>query len=196
MGRKKPQLVSDVEPQLEHILPALRPLAIAMDSIEPDPKNLRKHEAESIRAIAKSLSDFGQVKPIVIHPETRIIIAGNGTYAAGKELGWTHIAAVIFDDAQKARAFALADNRTAELSTWDQMELTLYLRETIPLDESFADALQLADLLEKEPVVIEPDPSPKTIVFQVVVECKNERDQKRLFERMQAENRKCRLLTE
>jgi hypothetical protein len=46
--------------------------------------------------------------------------AGNGTLAAAKSLGWTHIAAVfVDDDAATAAAYGVADNRVGEFSEWD-----------------------------------------------------------------------------
>jgi len=45
-------------------------------------------------------------------------------------LGWTEIAAIEFEgSAEEARAFALADNRTAELAEWDADTLAAELRE-------------------------------------------------------------------
>jgi DNA modification methylase len=48
------------------------------------------------------------------------VIAGNGTLEAAKQLGWTHINAVVteLDDLGKM-AFALADNKTSDLSEFD-----------------------------------------------------------------------------
>ena len=49
-----------------------------------------------------------------------IVRAGNGQMMAAKRLGWTHIAAVIVEENDKdAIAFAIRDNRTAELAEWD-----------------------------------------------------------------------------
>jgi hypothetical protein len=39
------------------------------------------------------------------------------------------------------------------------------------------------------------DGPPLAAIFQIVVECKSERDQRRVYERMTAEGRKCRVLT-
>ena len=84
-----------------------------------DPINARKHPTKNIEAIKGSLAKFGQQKPIVIN-DKNIVIAGNGTLAAAKELGWKNINCVISDlDDLNQMAFALADNRTSELAEWD-----------------------------------------------------------------------------
>lgn len=100
-----------------------RPIA----DFKPDPHNARQHSAINLEAIRESLHVFGQVKPIVALDDGTVI-AGNGTLTAAKMLGWTHLAAVIFPDVEKAKAFAIADNRTAELATWDQTVLADALR--------------------------------------------------------------------
>ncbi len=88
-------------------------------SLVPDPNNARGHE-RGIPELAASLTAFGQRKPVVVWGDN-VAIAGNGLLEAATSLGWTHIAIsrVPSDwDYDKARAFALADNRTAELSEW------------------------------------------------------------------------------
>jgi ParB-like chromosome segregation protein Spo0J len=97
-----------------------------------DPNNARKHSEKNLRAIAASLEKFGQRKPIVVH--RGVVIAGNGTVEAAKSLGWTDISiAAVPDewDADTAKAYALADNRSAELAEWDESELAKQLLELV-----------------------------------------------------------------
>ena len=89
--------------------------------LTPDPQNARQHDDKNVKAIMGSLKEFGQRKPIVI-TESGVIVAGNGTVQAAKRLGWTDIEAVRVPadwTPDQVKAFALADNRTAELATWD-----------------------------------------------------------------------------
>jgi ParB-like chromosome segregation protein Spo0J len=89
--------------------------------LTPDPQNARQHDDKNLKAIMGSLKEFGQRKPIVI-TESGVIVAGNGTVQAAKRLGWTDIEAVRVPadwTQDQVKAFALADNRTAELATWD-----------------------------------------------------------------------------
>lgn len=95
--------------------------------LRPDPKNARIHSARNLAAIKASLETFGQQKPIVIKKSGEVI-AGSGTLAAATELGWDSLDVVVFTGtAKQAKAFAIADNRTAELAGWDleQLEETL-----------------------------------------------------------------------
>jgi site-specific DNA-methyltransferase (adenine-specific) len=129
-----------------------------------DPRNARKHDGKNLQAIAESLKQFGQRKPIVVWGET--VVAGNGTLVAAKSLGWTEITvARVPDDWDKDRvmAYALADNRSAELAEWDEQVLTEQLKE-LELAEWDVEALgfdatvePLADVVEDEiPDQVEP----------------------------------------
>lgn len=91
---------------------------VRIDSLTLDPHNARSHE-EGIPELVASLETFGQQKPIVVWHDT--VIAGNGLCEAAKMIGWETIAIVRTPDEwdlPKAQAFSLADNRTAELSSW------------------------------------------------------------------------------
>jgi DNA modification methylase len=125
--------------------------------LTPDPQNARQHDDKNLKAIMGSLKEFGQRKPIVI-TEAGTIVAGNGTVEAAKRLGWTDIEVVKvpgdWTDAQ-VKAFAIADNRTAELANWNQEVLTSQLLELEAegweLAEFGFEAFQLPD--EDKPII-------------------------------------------
>jgi hypothetical protein len=94
-----------------------------LSDLQLDPANVRKHDGANIDAIKASLTKFGQQKPIVVN-EDGIVIAGNGTLRAAQALGWTHIDTVTTPlQGSDATAYAIADNRTAELAQWDDPAL-------------------------------------------------------------------------
>jgi ParB-like chromosome segregation protein Spo0J len=96
-----------------------------------DPSNARKHSDANLAAIAESLKQFGQRKPIVI-TEDNVIVAGNGTVEAARLLGLTDVDVVRVPkdwSADQVKAFALADNRTAELAEWNEEILASQLIE-------------------------------------------------------------------
>lgn len=114
------------------INPKLQPFLVEVGSLRPDPKNARKHGSKNLRTIADLLIDVGQ-QVLLVCDESGKIIKGNGTYRAATELlGWTQIAAVVFDqDARAARRFGLGDNRAAELAEWEYEELADLVREAL-----------------------------------------------------------------
>lgn len=108
----------------------LRKLAKPLASIVVDPLNAKLHDERSIDAIAASFKRFGQRKPIVVQKRGMICRAGNGAVLAARKLGWKTIAAVIVDeDSTEATAYALADNRSSELSYWDAAALARSIHE-------------------------------------------------------------------
>lgn len=101
---------------------------VPLDSVTRDPNNTREHGKRSIEGIAKSLKRFGQQKPIVVDRENRII-AGNGTHEALESLGETEvlIARTSLEELE-ALGYGIADNRTTELSRWDNEELSIAMK--------------------------------------------------------------------
>lgn len=111
-------------PDLSHIHADLRALAVPLDSLVLDPENARVHNVRNLAAIAESLKRFGFRAPIVVQRAGMIVRAGNGRCAAALQLGWTHVPALLVDDtSQNAILYALSDNRTAELASWDDARL-------------------------------------------------------------------------
>jgi 16S rRNA G966 N2-methylase RsmD len=109
----------------------LRIETVEIASLTFDPSNARKHDGKNLEAIAGSLKLFGQRKPIVVTPDN-IVVAGNGTLEAAKTLGWSEIVIArtpIGWTWDQIKAFALADNRTAELAEWDDKILADQLLE-------------------------------------------------------------------
>lgn len=104
---------------------------LQISEIKFDPQNARVHDQKNLEAIQGSLEKFGQRKPIVISNDG-FIVAGNGTVEAALLMGWTEIEAVTVPkewDSDTIKAFALADNRTAELATWDKEVMANQLLE-------------------------------------------------------------------
>ena len=100
---------------------------VPVKSLTMDPSNVRTHDDKNLRAIKASLSRFGQQKPIVVDANG-VVVAGNGTLAAADALGWAEISTVSTElNGAEAIAYAIADNRTAELADWDDESLAKQL---------------------------------------------------------------------
>ena len=138
-----------------------------------DPANVRKHGEKNLGAIKSSLLRFGQQKPIVVDAKG-IVRAGNGTLAALKALGWKEVRIVRSTlEGSEATAYAIADNRTAELAEWDDDALSQTLaalqieNEDLALatgfDEKDIDALLAPTEIEEDDVPEPPvDPITKS----------------------------------
>ncbi len=110
-------------PELAHISPELRALAKPLDEVVRDAANVRVHTEESLRTLRASYTQFSQRKNVVVQVRPtgeKIVRAGNGTIEAIRAMGKKWIAAIFVEEEDvTATAYAIADNRTAELSSWD-----------------------------------------------------------------------------
>ena len=98
----------------------------------PDAHNLRLHPARNHDALLASIKAFGIRKPIVAHAESKVVYAGNETLACAVELGIAEIpVAWIPKDVPEieCRAYAVADNRTTDLSAFNPNALGDFLVE-------------------------------------------------------------------
>ena len=105
-----------------------------ISEIKPYANNPRQNDS-AVDAVAASIQEFGFKIPIVIDAKNEII-AGHTRIKAARKLGITEIPCIIADDLTEAqiKAFRIADNRVAELSTWDSTLLTLELQELANMD--------------------------------------------------------------
>lgn len=141
---------------------------VKIETLTLDPANVRRHPAKNLEAIKASLTRFGQQRPVLVNPKG-IIIAGNGTVMAAKALGWDHINIVRTElEGSEATAYAIADNRTAELAEWDEEALAQQLAALQIEDEELAKAAGFTDAeiqaLEGATVEVQEDEVPEAPV--------------------------------
>src|ERR1039457_1108471 len=88
--------------------------------LTPYPRNPRHHSDAQIAQIAGSIAQFGFNAPILIDSRGSII-AGHGRYLASLKLGLDTVPVVVLDHLSETekRAYLLADNKLAELSSFD-----------------------------------------------------------------------------
>ena len=126
----------------------------------PYVRNARQHSDEQIAQIAASIAKFGFVNPILTGADG-VLVAGHGRLAAARKLGLATVPVVVLDHLTptQRRALVLADNRLAELATWDdallRIELEALQDDGFDLDLTGFDADALAELLADEEPQIE-----------------------------------------
>ena len=101
----------------------LRPL----DAVRPYANNPRQND-DAVEAVAESIRRFGFRQPIVVDADG-VIVAGHTRFRAAQRLGLAtvpvHVATDLTPD--EVRAYRLADNKTAELASWDDAMLSIEL---------------------------------------------------------------------
>ena len=147
----------------------------SITSLQSDHKNARRRTDRSSELIKESLQRYGAARSIVIDEDNRIL-AGNGTIDGAKAAGIKNVRIIETDgdeiiavkrtgltEEQKV-GLALADNRTADLSEWDQ-EMLHQLSEEHDLTPWFnqedLDELLAVTELEPEEGNTDPDDVPE-----------------------------------
>jgi len=110
--------------------PRLNIISRSIEEIKPNPANPRRHNRTQIRKLARILKRFGFRIPLLIDPNS-VLIAGHARLEAARAIGMTEVPTITVDDLTEAevQAFMIADNRIAELATWDDRMLAEQLLE-------------------------------------------------------------------
>ena len=87
---------------------------LPISEIKPYPKNAKEHPEKQIKKIANSIKEFGFNQPIVIDKD-KVIIVGHGRFIAALSLAMEKVPTLTVElDEERAKAYRLADNRTAQ----------------------------------------------------------------------------------
>lgn len=119
---------------------------VSIDKIKPYENNPRDNEA-GVDAVANSIKEFGWQQPIVVDKDN-VIIVGHTRYKAAKKLGMKEVPVVIASNLsdEQVRAYRLADNKTGELTDWNDDLLNEELNDLLDIDMSdFGFDIDLAD---------------------------------------------------
>jgi DNA modification methylase len=143
----------------------------SVKDLKSDHKNARRRTDRSASLIAESLKRFGAARSIVIDEDGRIL-AGNGTVEGARKAGIDKLRIIEAEgdeliavrragltEDQKV-GLALADNRSSDLSEWDN-EMLRQLSEEHDLTPWFEDGELLAEVLEPEEGLTDADDVPE-----------------------------------
>lgn len=94
---------------------------VSIEELKADPRNARLHSKAQIRQLAASIEAFGFNVPILVDAQGNVL-AGHARLLACQQLCYAQIPIIRLEhlSAAQARAFQLADNRLAEVATWDK----------------------------------------------------------------------------
>lgn len=105
-----------------------------VSELKPYANNPRINES-AVEKVAASIRDFGFKVPIVIDKDN-VIVAGHTRLKTAKTLGMSIVPCVVADDLtdEQVRAYRLADNKVAELASWDPSLLDEELKALEDID--------------------------------------------------------------
>lgn len=133
---------------------------VDIDTIEPYEKNARAHGKNDVKAIIKSIKEFGFNDPIGVWHNS--IVEGHGRLLAAKEIGMSQVPIIRLDELtdEQRRAYMLAHNKTAELSDWDYDVLASELKDIADIDMS-EFGFDLSTLKDEDELLTEQDEVPE-----------------------------------
>jgi DNA methylase/ParB-like nuclease family protein len=131
---------------------------MAIGLIKLNPRNARTHTAGQIEQIAKSIRAFGFTNPLLVSEDLELI-AGQGRWTAGMQLGLDTVPVIVVAGLSPARrrALAIADNRIAQNARWNRERLAIEIPELAGLLST--EGLDIS-ILGFEPDDIEPLQTP------------------------------------
>ena len=169
--RRNPSTLGLTEVDLRKLHEQISDMTIEVvpaDSIKTNPRNAKRHPEQQILLIAENMRKLGVYDPILID-ENNMIIGGHARMAAAKLLKLATVPSIRLPNlsAQEKRAVALADNKLAELGTWDPGMLSLELKELtadtaeLAFDYSITgfDTVEIDRILGDDASLDRPDPA-------------------------------------
>lgn len=98
---------------------------VAVDALLPYARNSRNHDKAQVAAIARSMKEVGFTNPLLIADGG--ILAGHGRLMAAKSIGLSRVPCIDLSHLSEPqrRALVIADNRLAEMASWDLEMLKL-----------------------------------------------------------------------
>ena len=136
---------------------------LSLSALIPNPKNARKHTAKQITKLAAAIAEFGFNGPIAID-EAGLILCGHARHAAALQLGLEDIPCVRLTHLTPTQktAFAIADNKLGDLSTFDPEALKAQFEEIMALDFNIEltgfDTAEIDVLFDPAPLASAADP--------------------------------------
>ena len=128
---------------------------IPIDDLKPYAHNPKQHPAEQIEKIARSITEFGFLVPILIDADN-LIIAGHGRLMAACKLGLVEVPTIRVDHLTEAQiqAYRIADNKLTE-SLWDldmlESEISILQDMDFDIDLTGFDDIEIGELFSSDP---------------------------------------------
>lgn len=164
------------------------PEFIDISFIKENPDNPRFISDEQFEKLVESIKNFPkmlELRPIVVN-KNMVVLGGNMRLKACQAAGLKQIPITIANlNEKQQQEFIVRDN--LNYGDWDLPKLKDWDNEQ--LKDWGVDISQLKEIPDKVDRLFDPVPP------QMIISCKNEREQKKIFEELEQRGFKCKLLT-
>lgn len=168
---------------------------VPVGELKPHPKNPNEHPAKQIKLLAKILKGDAWRHPIIVSNQSGFIVVGHARLQAAQLNGWPTVPVDFqdFESDEAELAFLVADNEIPEFAERDADKLQSIIAEleAANFDTELAGILKATgDGAGDEGIQL-----PGKSIYEVVIECEGEAQQKQIFERLKSDKLNVRLLT-
>lgn len=161
---------------------------IEIKELKPYDRNAKLHDEKQIKNVMESIKQFGFAQPLVVDKDN-VVIIGHCRLIAAKRLKMEKVPVLRMADLddEQVQKLRLLDNKLNE-SEWD-MDL---LAEDIP-------ALDFSDFDLDWGIIEETEKEPQDISYHesisVVIDCENDEQAEKIFNKLTEEGYTCRIST-
>ena len=169
-------------------------IKLKINDITPYEKNAKIHTEVQIEQIKKSIEEFGMNGPIAVWGDKNTIVEGHGRLEALKQLGYTEVDCIRLDHLtdEERKAYTLAHNKINMNTGFDIDLLDEELDSIEDIDMSeFGFDLDDEEIHHAERTDLSDDVND---VYEVIIECTDEKQQEEIFTKLSSEGMKCRVL--
>jgi ParB-like chromosome segregation protein Spo0J len=179
---------------------------VPISALKPWKDNPRIND-RAVADVAQSIRRFGFGAPIIARKADGEVIAGHTRLKAAVQLGLERVPVRFLDlDPVDAHLLALADNKTGELAEWDDKMLGAILAEMkaqeidLTAGTGFSDGeidklIDGAHGIVEELTGSEPDEDGYKEQYGVIVVCRDEGEQERVYNELHERGYECRVVT-
>ena len=170
-------------------------IRLKINDITPYEKNAKIHTEAQIEQIKKSIQEFGMNDPIAVWGDKNTIVESHGRLEALKQLGYTEVDCIRLDHLtdEERKAYTLAHNKINMNTGFDIDLLDEELDSIEEIDmEDFGFDLDDEEIHHVERTDLSEDVDD---VYEVIIECTDEKQQEEIYTKLSSEGMKCRALT-
>jgi len=169
-----------------------------VEDLIPYANNSRTHSDAQVAQIAASIKEFGWTNPILVDGE-KGIIAGHGRLLAARKLEMSEVPVIELNHLTptQKKALIIADNKLALNADWEQELLKIEIQALSDDDFDITllgfDEIELGKMFDEMDEENDIKAQNYNEVFNIIVECADESEQEKIFNRLNTEGYKCRV---
>jgi ParB-like chromosome segregation protein Spo0J len=172
---------------------------VSPDSLVPHPLNFRTHPAAQADALRGSLGEVGFIRSVMVNKRNNRVLDGHLRLEEARKSGQVEIDVEYVDLNEEEERLALATiDPLSALAETDPQKLAALIEGVQTSSEALGSLLAQLSKDSGDPASDQHNAKAVQIPpssFEVVVGCKDEAEQRELFERLSTEGWRCRVLT-